>query len=112
FGAFLRHADAFVLPSESESFGVAALEAMSSGVPVFAYRVGGLPEVVAPQVGRLVEPFDVDALAASLLDVLRQPALQAEMGREARVHVLERYRREPALDRYETWFRRVLESRA
>ena len=108
FVDYLRHADAFLLPSESESFGVAALEALSCGVPVLAYRVGGLPEVVGPDVGRLVEPFDVEALAASTLEILADEVLRETLGGAARVHAVSRFRREPALERYETYYRRVL----
>src|SRR6185436_18240659 len=74
FAEELRHADAFVLPSQTESFGVAALEALSAGVPVFGYHVGGLPEVVDDGVGRLVPPFDVDALARAIVESLSSPA--------------------------------------
>jgi N-acetyl-alpha-D-glucosaminyl L-malate synthase BshA len=105
----LRGADAFVLPSETESFGVAALEALSAGVPVFGYRVGGLPEVVVDGIGRLVEPFDTDALAAAIVETLAAPAAHAQMARAARAHVLERYRRDPAIDRYLAIFNRILE---
>jgi N-acetyl-alpha-D-glucosaminyl L-malate synthase BshA len=105
----LRAADAFVLPSEVESFGVAALEALSAGVPVFGYRVGGLPEVVVDGVGRLVEPFDTEALAGAIVETLAAPAAHAAMARAARAHVLERYRREPAIDRYLTIFQSLLE---
>jgi N-acetyl-alpha-D-glucosaminyl L-malate synthase BshA len=108
FVEYLKHADAFLLPSETESFGVAALEALSAGVPVFAYRVGGLPEVVTDAVGRLVEPFDVEALAGAVLDVVTDPAKHAQLAHAARAHALAHFRREPALDRYETYFRRVL----
>jgi N-acetyl-alpha-D-glucosaminyl L-malate synthase BshA len=108
FVEYLRQADAFVLPSEMESFGVAALEAMSCGVPVVAYRVGGLPELVAEGTGRLVEPFDVEALADAVLEVVTDAALQERMGRAAREHALLRFRKEPALDRYEAYFRGVL----
>ncbi len=108
FVEHLQHADAFLLPSESESFGVAALEALSCGVPVFGYRVGGLPEVVAESVGRLVEPFDVDALAHAVLGVVAQPTAHEALARAARAHVLAHFRREPAVERYEAYFRRLL----
>jgi N-acetyl-alpha-D-glucosaminyl L-malate synthase BshA len=106
----LRHADAFLLPSQMESFGVAALEALSAGVPVFGYRVGGLPEVVDDGVGRLVAPFDVDALARAIVEVVGSPAARDSMAAAARRHVLARFRREPALDRYQAYFRHILES--
>jgi len=108
FVNYLRHADAFVLPSESESFGVAALEALSCGVPVLAYRVGGLPEVVTPSVGRLVEPFDVDALAAAALELVSDEGRRAMLGRAARALATARFRRESAVERYEAHYRRVL----
>jgi N-acetyl-alpha-D-glucosaminyl L-malate synthase BshA len=111
FVELLRHADAFVLPSQTESFGVAALEALSAGVPVFGYRVGGLPEVVADGVGRLVAPFDVDALAAAVLESVGSSGLHERMAAAARAHVLAHFRREPAIDRYQAYFRDILETR-
>jgi len=107
----LRHADAFVLTSQMESFGVAALEALSAGVPVFGYRVGGLPEVISDGVGRLVPPFEVDALARAVVEVVGAPDVHDRMVRAAREHVVAHFRREPAIARYETYFRRILESR-
>lgn len=111
FAEYLKHADAFLLPSESESFGVAALEALSAGVPVFAYRVGGLPEVVTSDVGCLVDPYDVDALAQAVLEVVTDPERRSALGRAARAHAVTRFREEPALDRYEAYFRRILSQR-
>ncbi|MGA9523429.1 MAG: N-acetyl-alpha-D-glucosaminyl L-malate synthase BshA [Myxococcaceae bacterium] len=108
FVEWLPHADAFLLTSENESFGVAALEALSAGVPVFAYRVGGLPEVVSPGAGWLVEPLDVEALARAVVDALSNPGALEVMGQAARRDVVERFRREPALDRYEEFYRQVL----
>lgn len=108
FAGYLRHADLFLLPSESESFGVAALEAMSCGVPVVAYRVGGLPEVVDPGSGRLVEPFDVDALADAALSIASDGELRDRLGRAARVRAETRFQRDSAIDRYEEHYRRVL----
>ena len=102
----LRRADAFILPSEVESFGVAALEALSTGVPVVAYRVGGLPEVVVEGVGRLIEPYDLDAFAHAVVETAGS---HAAMGRAARAHVLAHFRRGPAIDRYLATFHRLLE---
>jgi N-acetyl-alpha-D-glucosaminyl L-malate synthase BshA len=104
----LRHADAFLLTSESESFGLAALEALSAGVPVIGYRVGGVPEVVTPDVGTLVAPFDVDAMAARVVELLSNAATRQAQSLAARARVLANFRRAPSLDRYEALFRRVL----
>jgi N-acetyl-alpha-D-glucosaminyl L-malate synthase BshA len=109
FAVDLAHADAFILPSASESFGVAALEALSAGVPVLGYRVGGLPEVVVKGTGELVEPFDVAALTRAVLAVIGDPERRAALGRAARAHALAHFSRRAALDRYEACFRRVLE---
>lgn len=111
FVEYLRHADAFLLTSECESFGVAALEALGAGVPVFAYRVGGLPELVTENVGRLVEPFDVEALADAVVQVLSRPAEQAALGQAARELAVSLYRTDPALDRYEDIYRRIIARR-
>jgi L-malate glycosyltransferase len=106
----LKHADAFLLTSESESFGLAALEALSCGVPVLGYRVGGVPEVVTGEVGELVEPFDVDALAARVLWLWSDPEARRALGEGARARAVLHFRREPALERYETLFRRLLDT--
>ncbi|HYD48351.1 MAG TPA: N-acetyl-alpha-D-glucosaminyl L-malate synthase BshA [Terriglobales bacterium] len=108
FADHLRHADAFLLPSEAESFGVAALEALSSGVPVFGYRVGGLPEVVTPEVGELVEPFDVDALAGAVLRALADSERHQRLRAAARQRAVAHFHDEPAIARYESYYRRIL----
>jgi L-malate glycosyltransferase len=103
----LRHADAFLLTSETESFGLAALEALSCGVPVLGYRVGGVPAVVSDDAGRLVAPFDLDALAAAVVSVVSDPELRDRLGAGGRARVLENFRRAPALDAYEALYRRI-----
>jgi N-acetyl-alpha-D-glucosaminyl L-malate synthase BshA len=108
FVEYLRHADAFLLASESESFGVAALEAMSCGVPVLAYRVGGLPEVVSVDAGRLVPLHDVDALAAAALEIVSDIDLRESLGRAARRRAESLFGREGAIDRYEDHYRRLM----
>lgn len=110
FVEFLRHADLFLLPSETESFGLAALEALSAGVPVVAYRVGGLPEVIDhDKVGVLTPPRDVEAMARAVTELLTDPARRALMSQAARVHVINKFSREPALDEYERTYRRILQ---
>jgi N-acetyl-alpha-D-glucosaminyl L-malate synthase BshA len=105
----LPHADAFLLPSATESFGVAALEAMSAGVPVVAYRVGGLPDVVG-DTGALVAPFDGAAYADAVLAIVGDPARRAVLGTAARARAVERFDRARTLDRWEAYFGRVLAS--
>lgn len=108
FIELLKQADAFMLTSEIESFGLAALEAMSCGVPVLGYRVGGLPEVVDERSGVLVPPFDLDALAQAAVELLSDGARRDTLARDARSRALASFKRDPALDRYETVFHRAL----
>lgn len=83
----LAGADVAVLPSLMEATSVAALEAMSCGVPVAASRVGGLPEIVDESVGTLFEPANPQSLADALVALLRDPAREAR-GRTARERVV------------------------
>ena len=83
----LSIADVLLLPSDHESFGLVALEAMACEVPVIATRVGGIPEVVEDgEDGYLYELGDVDAMAEGCLRILQEPNLRLEMGRAARAH--------------------------
>lgn len=81
--ALIRSFDIMVMPSvyESETFGVAAIEASASGVPVVASRVGGVPEAVLHEkTGLLVPPRDVDALAQACIALIDDPVRRGEMG--------------------------------
>jgi glycosyltransferase involved in cell wall biosynthesis len=86
----LAGADVAVFPSLLEATSVAALEAMSCGVPVAASRVGGLPQIVDESVGALFEPADPPALAEALTRLLRRSDLDA-LGRTARYRVVEHW---------------------
>ncbi|MEQ8278175.1 MAG: N-acetyl-alpha-D-glucosaminyl L-malate synthase BshA [Deltaproteobacteria bacterium] len=106
---YLAHADLFLLTSEMESFGLAALEAASCGLPVLAYAVGGLPEVVQHQeTGVLIENRDVEALADAADELLADDRRRIAMGAAARRHVEARYGVGPAVDRYERYYARVV----
>ncbi|TVP73130.1 MAG: glycosyltransferase [Gemmatimonadales bacterium] len=83
---WLSSGEIAVFPSLMEATSVAALEAMACRRPVVASRVGGLPQIVDEEVGRLVEPANPEALARALADLLRDPNL-AERGRRARARV-------------------------
>jgi len=108
FAEILAHGDVFVLPSASESFGVAALEALSAAIPVCGYRVGGLPELIDERVGCLVAPFDTEALAAAVLDVVGDEERRRRLGEAARARAVSTFGLAAALARYEEMYRAVL----
>jgi L-malate glycosyltransferase len=102
-------ADLFLLPSDLESFGLAALEAMACEVPVVATNVGGVPEVVEDGVdGYLVEPRDVAAAARHAIEILSRPDRGREMGRRARDDARRKYCANDVIPRYEAYYRQVL----
>jgi N-acetyl-alpha-D-glucosaminyl L-malate synthase BshA len=105
----LQHCDVFVLPSETESFGLAALEAMACGVPVVASDVGGLPELVGRGEGGHLAPCgDIDGMAAAVLSLLETPESRALAGMQARSRALTNFRNGPLLDAYESCYWRAL----
>ena len=84
--------DLFLLPSNAESFGMAALEAMASEVPVIATCAGGVPEVVDDGVtGYLLPVGDVDAMAARGIELLADDDRRRKMGKRARELAVERF---------------------
>jgi hypothetical protein len=105
----LRGADLFLLPSETESFGLAALEAMACGVPVIASRVGGLPEVIVDGVTGFLPPAgDLDAMARAAIELLADDERASRMALAARQHAEAHFRPEPVVDRYLEVYARAL----
>jgi L-malate glycosyltransferase len=101
----LAGADLFLLPSQSESFGLSALEALASGVPVVASAAGGLLEVVRDGVtGFLCPVGDVDGMARAAIDILADRARWAEMSRVAAVDARERFALDQVVAQYEALY--------
>lgn len=105
----LAIADVLLLPSELESFGLAALEAMSCEVVPIATRVGGLPEVVEHgKTGWLADVGDVDAMANYAIDILQDESRLRAMGKECRKVASERFSSKKIIPQYENFYWRVL----
>jgi len=108
---WLSTADVFLLPSSSESFGMAAAEAMACEVPVVASRVGGVPEVIVDgKTGWLFEPDDLAGMSARAVALLRDPDARRAMGRAAAEDVLRRFSADVIVPRYEAFYSEILGS--
>jgi len=106
----LSIADIFLLPSENESFGLSALEAMSCQVPVIGTNTGGLPEVVEHgRTGWLERIGDVKSMAERGKQLLNDDSLREEMGQNARQVALERFHQDKIVDIYEKYYERIIQ---
>jgi len=105
----LAQADLFLLPSSTESFGLVALEAMASGVPVVASDVGGIPEVVEHgQTGYLAPVGDVEAMARYAVDILQDDPLHRRMSGAAQTRARERFDHQLIVPQYERLYQETL----
>jgi len=106
---YLSKSSVFLLPSETESFGLSALEAMALGVPVVATSIGGIPELVRDKIDGFLHPVgDVYSMAQSTIRLLENPALQSTMGASSRSRAMESFSEKPIIDAYEDIYHRVL----
>jgi N-acetyl-alpha-D-glucosaminyl L-malate synthase BshA len=105
----LAQVDLFLLPSEIESFGLAALEALSCEVPVIASRVGGVPEVVRDGENGYLRPVgDVAGMAEAALSLLRDEDRRRAFGVAGRRWAEKQFSREDVVARYRALYERVL----
>lgn len=109
----LQMVDVFILPSERESFGLVALEAMACGVPVVASRVGGLPEVVQDgKTGYLAEVRDVQGMSEAVLRLLTDEVRYKSFSEQAVTWARETFPVERAVKRYESVYESVVYCRS
>ena len=106
----LSAADIFLMPSQSESFGLSALEAMACEVPVVSSSVGGLPELqVHGETGYIAEIGDIDRMARYAIELLTNDAKHQLFGKAARQRAVEQFDVRKIVDQYEEYYRLCLE---
>lgn len=105
----LSVSDAFILPSLSESFGLAALEAMSCEVPVVTSKVGGLPELVQdPECGYTLEPDDITGMVDRVAEIFHSDALRKQLGQNGRTRVSELFSETVVIPQYEQFYEGII----
>ncbi len=108
----LSIADLFMMPSASETFGLAALEAMACGVPVVSSDIGGLPELNLDGVTGFLRPLaDVDGMTEAARRILTDPDLHARMAQAARERAEQEFRLDQIVPQYEAHYQRVMDAR-
>jgi N-acetyl-alpha-D-glucosaminyl L-malate synthase BshA len=106
----LSCADLFLLPSEQESFGLTALEAMNCGVPVIATDIGGLPELVAhDETGYLFPIGETERMAEAAAALLRNHEQHERFGRKARDRAVQGFNANQIIPQYEAFYEEVLQ---
>ncbi len=107
--AVYQDLDAAISSSHSEAMPLAVMEAMSSGLPVIAARVGGVPEIVVHgQTGWLVGPGDFEDIASRVAGLLADPTARADMGQHARTYALARLGTQASTARVEQLMTRIV----
>lgn len=108
----LSSADLFLMPSQSESFGLAALEAMACGLPVVSSSVGGLPELnIHNQTGFIAEIGDVEQMAKYALRLLQNEKQYAIFSQNARERAVQQFDTSLILPKYLAYYEKVLGAR-
>ncbi len=106
---YLGIADVFLLPSELESFGLAALEAQACEVPVIATSIGGIPEVVNEgESGFLSDVGDVDKMSVDTLKLLRDEELRRTFGERGRELAVQRYATSKIIPQYIAFYEKIV----
>ena len=105
----LTSSDVFLIPSQSESFGLAALEAMAAGLPVVSSSVGGLPELVKHnETGFIAEIGDIDRMSKYVIDLLTNDRKYERFSQNARKRAVEEFDISKIVPIYEAFYNKVL----
>jgi L-malate glycosyltransferase len=106
---YLSVSDILLMPSETESFGLAALEAMACEVPVIATRTGGLPEVVLHgETGYLADIGDIKTMAEFAIAIISSQKKRREMGERGRAWAVEKFNTDRVIPQYEKLYERII----
>jgi len=104
-------ADLFLLPSEQESFGLTALEAMNCGVPVIATETGGLPEVITHgETGYLYPVGEIKKMAEKSIELLSHPKKHDLFKRQARRRATQSFSADQIMPQYEAYYEEILKA--
>jgi L-malate glycosyltransferase len=107
---YLGVADVFLLPSELESFGLAALEAQACEVPVIATRIGGIPEVVCEgETGYLSDVGDVEKMSEDTIKLLKDEDLRRGFGEKGRELAVQRYGSDKIIPQYISFYEQIVQ---
>ena len=105
-------ADIFLLPSELESFGLAALEAAACEVPVIATRIGGIPEVVTDgETGFLSEIGDTEKMSEDVMKLLNDEEMRLTFGAKSRELAVSRYDTKIIIPQYIKFYEKILSAK-
>jgi N-acetyl-alpha-D-glucosaminyl L-malate synthase BshA len=108
----LSASDLFLMPSQSESFGLSALEAMSCGLPVISTSVGGLPELINHnETGYIAEIGDIDRMARYAMDLLTNERKYQEFSQKSRERAVKDFDISIIVPQYEQYYQEILEDR-
>jgi N-acetyl-alpha-D-glucosaminyl L-malate synthase BshA len=105
----LAAGDLFLMPSQSESFGLSALEAMSCGLPVVSSSVGGLPELILHnETGYIAEIGDIERMAKYAVELLTNEKKHEIFSQNSRKRAVENFSKQIIVPQYESFYRRLI----
>jgi N-acetyl-alpha-D-glucosaminyl L-malate synthase BshA len=105
----LNSADVFLIPSQSESFGLAALEAMACGLPVVSSSVGGLPELIRHnETGFIAEIGDVDRMAKYVVELLSNDRKYKVFSENSRKRAVNKFDKSIVVPLYEEYYKKIM----